>query len=105
MTYTALDALFVVAAALVLTVAIVRSDDRARLVRRWWPAITIAGMILIVLTAVFDGLMIGSGLMSYGHSTTSGVRIGLVPVEDFAYPIGGLLLLPGVWLLTRRRTG
>jgi lycopene cyclase domain-containing protein len=47
--------------------------------------------------------MIGAGLMSYGPTTTSGLRIGRVPVEDFAYPVAAVVLLPAVWLLSRRR--
>ena len=27
------------------------------------------------------------------------VQVGLAPLEDFAYPLAGVLLLPGLWLL------
>ena len=107
MTYAVLSAVFVVAAALVLAFALATAghgEGRHRLVRRWWPAAVIAGVVLIVLTAVFDNLMIGSGLMSYGRASIAGIRLGLIPVEDFAYPVAGLLLLPAVWMLTRRRS-
>jgi lycopene cyclase domain-containing protein len=56
-----------------------------------------------VLTAVFDNLMIGSGLMRYDARNITGVRLGVVPLEDFAYPIAGLLVLPALWILFRGR--
>ncbi len=103
MTYLWLDAVFLLVAALVLAVAVLRAPDRAELVRRWWLPVVAAGVLLAVLTAVFDNLMIGAGLMTYDDVHLSGARIGLVPLEDFAYPLAGLLLLPAIWLLTRRR--
>jgi hypothetical protein len=41
--------------------------------------------------------------MTYSAAHTSGATLGLVPIEDFAYPLAALLLLPALWLLTRRR--
>jgi lycopene cyclase domain-containing protein len=59
---------------------------------------------LIVLTAVFDNLMIVAGLFAYTDERTSGLRIGLAPLEDFAYPIAVAILLPALWgFLGRRR--
>jgi lycopene cyclase domain-containing protein len=103
-TYAALDALFLGGAALVLVLAIATAPDRARLVRRWGLTAVVAGVALILLTSVFDALMIGAGLMSYSRAMTSGLRIGRVPIEDFAYPVAGLMLLPAVWVLARRRS-
>ena len=60
-------------------------------------------VVLLVLTIVFDNAMIAAGLMTYSEQAVSGARIGLVPVEDLAYPLAGLLLLPGLWILFRRR--
>ena len=103
MTYLLISVVFLAVAAAVLAIALVRRPDRAALVRRWWPAVLITGVALAVLTAVFDNLMIGAGLMTYAGHTTAGVRLGLVPIEDFAYPLAGLLLLPALWLLLGRR--
>jgi hypothetical protein len=41
--------------------------------------------------------------MTYAGPRISGMRLGLVPLEDFSYPVAALLLLPGLWLLLRRR--
>ncbi|MCI0155903.1 lycopene cyclase domain-containing protein [Leifsonia shinshuensis] len=103
MTYLFLDLVFLAVAAAVLAVALVCTPDRARLVRRWWLPALVSGVVLLVLTIVFDNAMIAAGLMTYDPHTVSGARIGLVPVEDLAYPVGGLLILTGVWVLLRRR--
>ncbi|WP_285116300.1 lycopene cyclase domain-containing protein [Leifsonia sp. fls2-241-R2A-40a] len=103
MTYALLSVVFLAIAALVLAVALATAPDRSRLLRRWWAPVLIAGVVVLVLTAVFDNLMIGVGFMTYDSARISGVRLGLVPLEDFAYPLAGLLLLPALWMLTRRR--
>lgn len=62
-------------------------------------------IVLLVLTAVFDNLMIAGGLFHYAPDLLSGLRIGLAPIEDFAYPLAGAILLPAVWALLRSRRG
>jgi lycopene cyclase domain-containing protein len=103
MTYLLIDLVFLAVAAAVLAVALVRAPDRSRLVRRWWLPALVSGIALVVLTLVFDNAMIAAGLMTYASHTVSGARIGLVPVEDLAYPVGGLLILTGLWVLVVRR--
>lgn len=73
---------------------------RAR--RDHWLAAGIAAGALIVLTAVFDSLMIHADLFYYADELISGMRIGLAPIEDFAYPIAGVLLLPVLWRIFAR---
>ncbi|MEN2737307.1 lycopene cyclase domain-containing protein [Microbacterium sp. X-17] len=102
-TYPLLSAVFLAIAAAALVAGLVRAPDRARLVARWWVPAVVTGVLLVALTAVFDNLMIAAGLMTYAASAISGAHLGLVPVEDLAYPIAGLLLLPGLWLLLRPR--
>jgi len=103
MTYLLIDLVFLAVAAAVLAVALLRAPDRDRLVRRWWLPALVSGVVLLALTIVFDNAMIAAGLMTYAPHTVSGARIGLVPVEDLAYPVGGLLVLTGLWVLLRRR--
>ena len=38
---------------------------------------------LLIGTAIFDNLIIWSGLVAYDDSKILGMRIGLAPVEDF----------------------
>ena len=67
------------------------------------PALVAVG-ILVVATAVFDSVIVGTGIVGYDHALILGVRIGAAPVEDFAYPIAAGLALPALWhLLGRRR--
>jgi small toxic polypeptide LdrA/B/C/D len=66
-------------------------------------ALTAAG--LVVLTVVFDSLMIAAALFAYDESQLLGVRLWLTPLEDLAYPIAALLLCSAVWNLTVDRSG
>jgi lycopene cyclase domain-containing protein len=67
-------------------------------------ASAIAAAVLLVLTAVFDNIMIGVGLFEYPAQHLSGLRIGLAPLEDFSYPLCAAFLVPAVYtLLSTRR--
>jgi len=52
---------------------------------------------LIVMTAVFDSMLVHLDIIAYTQSMISGIRIGYAPVEDFAYPILATLIIPFVW--------
>jgi lycopene cyclase domain-containing protein len=64
-----------------------------------WRALALAAGALLLLTAVFDNVMIASGLFAYADAQISGARIGLAPVEDFSYPLAAVVLLPALWSL------
>ncbi|MBW9118506.1 lycopene cyclase domain-containing protein [Microbacterium trichothecenolyticum] len=73
--------------------------------RRMTASVFAAG-ILVALTAVFDNAMIAAGLFTYPETLISGVRIGLAPIEDLAYPVCAAFLVPAVFtLLTGSRAG
>ncbi len=96
MTYWSLNAIFLAIAAVVALVALLtRRAPR-------WLAVLLAAGILLILTAVFDNVMIAIGLVGYDSALISGVFIGRAPVEDFAYTIAAVVLLPSVWMLTER---
>ena len=98
MTYLLLNAVFLAAVAVLLVVALRRG--RLRL-----PALLGTLAVLLVMTAVFDNIMIGVGLVDYAPDRISGVKLGIAPLEDFAYAVAALVLLPSVWtLLGSRRT-
>lgn len=65
-------------------------------------AMTIAALVL--LTAVFDSLMIAADLFHYAPEMLVGAHIGLAPIEDFSYPLAGAVLLPCLWALLRSRS-
>lgn len=98
MTYTLLNIVFLAVVGLVAIAAVVaRRSPR-------WRAVGLAALLLLTMTAIFDNVIIGMGLVAYDDSLISGVRIGLAPIEDFAYTVAALVLLPAVWeLLARRR--
>lgn len=97
MTYPLIVAPFLVVAA-VVAVSTVR---RPRFGRRM-AASSIAAVALLVLTAVFDNVMIAAGLFTYPSEHLSGLRIGLAPIEDFSYPLAAAFLVPAVWTLWGR---
>ena len=102
MSFLELNVVFVSVAALVLVLAVV---GRGVVAARAVGAVAGSFLILAVLTAVFDNVMIASGLFGYGQATLTGAKLGLAPLEDFAYPLAGVLLLPGLWLLLTRNRG
>ncbi|BDV30979.1 lycopene cyclase domain-containing protein [Microbacterium terricola] len=63
----------------------------------------LAAIALMLLTAVFDNLMIAADLYSYPAEHLSGLRVGAAPLEDFAYPLCAAFLVPAVWTLTERK--
>lgn len=104
MTYLLLAALFLAIAAVAAAVAHRIAARRAGPPRPiGWRPVVLAAVALLVLTAVFDNLMIASGLFTYADAHISGLRIGLAPVEDFAYPLAGVILLPALWTLSGSR--
>lgn len=98
MNYWLLDLAFLAVAALVAILALaVRRPPR-------WLAVLLAAGILLVVTAIFDNVIIGVGLVEYHRARISGVFLGRAPVEDFAYSIAAAVLLPSLWtLLTPRK--
>ena len=53
--------------------------------------------LLMILTAIFDNLIIASSIVSYDKFKILGVFIVKAPVEDFMYAILAGLLVPIVW--------
>ncbi|HEU0206348.1 MAG TPA: lycopene cyclase domain-containing protein [Pseudolysinimonas sp.] len=71
-----------------------------------WRLVGLAAIPLVILTAVFDNVLVGVGIVAYDPHRISGVRLGVAPVEDFAYAIAAVVLLPCLWsLLTPRAAG
>jgi lycopene cyclase domain-containing protein len=93
MTYGLINLPFVIVGLIMLAVA---SRGAGRPSAR---AIALTGAIVLVMTAVFDNVMIAVGLVGYDPARISGLRIGLAPVEDFAYAVVAVVLLPALWTL------
>ena len=99
MTYALIVLPFVLVTLVVTLVSARRPRMRARMT-----ASAVAAAVLVVLTAVFDNVMLAAGIDDYSRLHASGLSIGRAPVEDFSYPLAAAVLLPAVWELTRRRT-
>jgi len=100
MTYLGLAGLFLLPCA-VLAVLVAW---RRRLGPRWWAATAVSAAVLLLLTVVFDSLMIHVDLFRFAGEHLTGVRLLLAPLEDLAWPLAAVLLLPALWELARPRT-
>jgi lycopene cyclase domain-containing protein len=101
MTYLWLSLAFVTVAA-VAGVAFARRSTSSGENSHHWKAVGLSFGGLAVLTAAFDSVMIAMELFHYDASHILGLKIGLAPVEDFAYPLAGVLALPGLWMWLAR---
>ena len=88
MTYALLNLVFVIPVLVVL------------LAYRWlahWSTLCYTLVALLLMTAVFDNFIVGSGVVAYDPSLLSGVFIGFAPIEDFAYTLVAAVLIPMTW--------
>jgi lycopene cyclase domain-containing protein len=53
-------------------------------------------LLLILMTAVFDNLIVLAKIVSYDESKISGLKVLVAPIEDFAYT---LVLVPLIALV------
>lgn len=102
MTYTLISLPFL-AIALGLTVyrwrTLAAADRRqgTRIARRYLQVVGVVSVIVLVLTAIFDNIMIIAGLVDYGTIQRLGVHIGAVPIEDFFYSLFVTLVVPALF--------
>lgn len=101
MTYWLLNAVFLIPALAVGILAAAKVPGPRR--KSALAAAGCAAVVVLVLTAVFDNIMIAAGLFSYAPDLISGLSVGLAPLEDFAYPVAAVLLLPALWMLLGER--
>jgi lycopene cyclase domain-containing protein len=108
-TYALIDAAFLVVVLVVAVIASVvalrRSRRRhgARGPRRWWSTTLVTGLVvgvvLVIATIVFDNVIVVARIVAYDPTRISGLRIGAVPIEDLAYAIAAVVLLPSLAVL------
>lgn len=107
MTYWQLNAIFLAIVTIALVAASIlhrRGASGARGASGLsWPAVGVTLAVLLIMTAVFDNVMISIGLVAYNDSLISGAFIGVAPLEDFAYAIAAVVGLPSLWVLLGRR--
>ena len=59
---------------------------------------------LLVLTAVFDSIIIWAGIVGYNTDKILGLYVGFAPIEDFFYAILAVLIVPMLWHMFEQRT-
>ncbi|MDK1326885.1 lycopene cyclase domain-containing protein [Arthrobacter sp. zg-Y1143] len=96
MTYWTLNAFFLLPAAGACAAVLLARRRRPRF---YAAAAAVTAAVLLALTAVFDNMMIRVGLFWYNNERISGAFAGAAPLEDFAYPLAAVLLLPALWIL------
>ena len=96
MSYAIFSLLFLAVAAVVA----LGTALRLRPGTRWWLAVAAAAVALVVLTIVFDSLMVSVDLFRYDATRALGVDAWLAPVEDLTWPVASALLLPSLWALS-----
>jgi lycopene cyclase domain-containing protein len=91
------------AAGVAVPVSVVALVVLARAGRRVLVPALVALAALVALTAVFDNVIVGSGIVAYDPARILGLRLGVAPIEDFSYCVVAALALPALWVLLGRR--
>jgi lycopene cyclase domain-containing protein len=87
MTYIVLNLLFLLTAILFLP----KKLSKPR--RAFW----ITLLVVIVLTAMFDPIIIALDIVDYDTSKTLGITWFGAPVEDFFYAVYSVIIVPLIW--------
>ena len=77
----------------------------AFLMRRWLSLkpLMFAALVMFTLTAIFDHVIIGTGIVAYDDDLLLGIKILYAPIEDFAYTAVALVLVPSLFNLFRTK--
>jgi lycopene cyclase domain-containing protein len=77
----------------------------AILMRRWFSIrpLGYAAVVMFTLTAIFDNVIIGTGIVAYDDELLLGIKILYAPIEDFAYTAVALVLVPTLFNLFRTK--
>jgi lycopene cyclase domain-containing protein len=62
-----------------------------------WRAIGFTMFWMLLVTLVFDNVIIALEIVGYDKSKTIGILLGLAPIEDFAYTVVAVLAVGIIW--------
>lgn len=70
--------------------------------KAWWFTIGVC----VLLTAVFDSIIVGLDIVAYNPDKILGITIGKAPIEDFFYALSASIIVPTLWnkLTFKKRT-
>ena len=88
MTYLALNMTFMFIAFVTLNLVSRKSP---------WRAIGFTMLWMLLVTMVFDNIIIGLEIVGYDKTKISGILLGLAPIEDFAYTVVAVLAVSIIW--------
>ena len=77
-----------------LVVTFIALRMRPRTPSKRWMAVL---AVLLILTAVFDSLIVFLSIVGYDPDKILGIFIGFAPVEDFFYAIYAATIVPLFW--------
>ena len=86
-TYLILNLLFIIAVCLLLRLRPHRPSK----------SLAVTFITLVVLTAVFDNVIIGLDIVDYDPEKILGIKLLYAPIEDFMYAILAVVLVPTLW--------
>lgn len=87
MTYLILNTAFIVAVWLAMRLL------KIPISKKWYVALA----PLLILTTIFDPLIIHFDIVGYSHDKTLGIRLLGAPIEDFMYSLLAVILVPSLW--------
>ena len=87
MTYLILNLLFLI------TLIMFLPTSFRKLPKAWW--LTLGG--IVVLTAIFDPIIIYLNIVDYDPSKLLGIYFFGAPIEDFFYALYAVCIVPLVW--------
>lgn len=61
--------------------------------KAWWTAL----IVLLILTAIFDSIIVGAGIVGYNPQKILGIYLGFAPIEDFFYALLAVVVVPALW--------
>jgi lycopene cyclase domain-containing protein len=66
-------------------------------VRVPWRSAALVLAVLLLLTLIFDNVIIGAGIVAYDPQFISGITLWFAPIEDFAYSVAAVMLVALLW--------
>lgn len=88
MTYLLMNLGFMLIAFVVLNVFVRKTP---------WKTVLWTMLSMLLLTLIFDNVIIGLDIVAYDPQKVSGVFLGLAPIEDFAYTVVAVLAVSSIW--------